>query len=310
MQPKENFLEAIKFGKPQYVPMSCEDIIINFGYEDMLKFATWTDRWGVGWKFSMEGTTPHPKINPLADIRNLSSYKFPDPFGLVLSEKSIYEMKQVDRSQKLIQGTLYYLLFERVCTLMGMDNFIMAIYDFPDEVHFLLHKIADYARKAFDRYLELGVDVIEFSEDLGSQRALMISPTVFREFLLPEYKYIFENVIKEKKIVNFHSCGCVDEIAYDLASIGVHMLNPIQARANDIIKLKRDTMGKMALRGGIDSHLLLKGTPEQVKHETIRILEILKPNGGYVCGPDQYFPEFPIENMNAMWSVAREYGRY
>jgi uroporphyrinogen decarboxylase len=66
----------------------------------------------------------------------------------------------------------------------------------------------------------------------------------------------------------------------------------------------------MALVGGIDTDLLLRGTPEDVKKEAIRVLEILKPGGGYVCGPDQYFPNIPISNLDALWDVVKSYGKY
>lgn len=68
----------------------------------------------------------------------------------------------------------------------------------------------------------------------------MFSPVLFREFFLPEYISCFENVLKENKIINIHSCGCVDAIAGDLASIGVTVLNPIQARANDLGRIKKE----------------------------------------------------------------------
>ncbi len=310
LQSKENFLEAIKFGKPEYIPMECEQVIYSFSFEDIVKMESYTDRWGVKWEVGLKETVPFPKGNPLKDILKLDDYKFPNPDGLELSEKVKQELAQVDREQKLVFGNMSYLLFERVWSLMGMDNFFITLLEYPDKVHYLLHQIAIYARKVFERYIDLGADGISFSEDLGSQRALMISPLHFQKFLLPEYKFIFENMIRDKKIINFHSCGCVNTIAGDLSSIGINILNPIQARANDLHRLKADTVGKMALSGGIDTHLIMSCTPEQVRKETIRVLEILRPCGGYICGPDQYLPDMPKENLDALWSTVREFGRY
>jgi len=133
---------------------------------------------------------------------------------------------------------------------------------------------------------------------------------MFREFLLPEYEYCFENVLGAGKMVQFHSCGCVDAIAGDLASIGITVLDPIQARANDLGKLKAETAGRMALCGGIDTALLARGTAEEVGREVARVMEILKPGGGYVCAPDQAIPGIPEENMSALWETAAEVGRY
>jgi uroporphyrinogen decarboxylase len=311
LNAKENYLEAVKYGKPEYVPMSCEPVWQGINFNDMLKYENWTDRFGVEWEMAAADTVPFPKGNPLADIeRQLDSYKFPDPNELVMNPETLEHIKTLDRGAVLLSGGLSYFCFERAWALMGMDNFFAAIIEYPGEVKYMLHKIAGYARGVFDRYLEMGVDGVGFSEDLGTQRALMISPKHFREFFIPEYKYAFENVLKEGKFVNFHSCGCVSEIAGDLADIGVTILNPVQAKANDLHKIKKDAHGKMALSGGIDTHLILTGTPDEIKKETERVMEILKPGGGYICGPDQYFPDMPRENIQMLWQTARETGKY
>ena len=111
-------------------------------------------------------------------------------------------------------------------------------------------------------------------------------------------------------MINFHSCGCIDEIAGKIADLGVTELNPIQARANNLRKDKNDTFGKMALSGAIDSQMLILGTPIEVKAETKRVIEILKPGGGYVCAPDQLMPDMKEENLKALWDTAKALGRY
>ena len=310
MNRKENFLEAISFDNPEYMPLDNEPVWYDFSFEGIMRMETWTDRWGVGWVLQQKDIVPFPKVNPLADIRKLDDYSFPSPEGLVLSEETMAGLSSVNREEKLVRGNMSYFIFERAWALMGMENFMMALIDYPAECRFMLHEIARYARGVFAEYMELGADGIEFSEDLGSQRALMISPALFREFILPEYIYCFQDLIKEKKIINFHSCGCINSIASDLASAGVSVLNPVQSRANDLVRLKADTNGKMALSGAVDTDLLIRGTPEQVRAEVIRVINILKPGGGYICGPDQYFPDMPRANLDMLWDTASEFGRY
>lgn len=310
MNSKENLLEAVYFRKPAYVPLENEEIWYYFSFEGIVKMETWTDNWGVGWEVGLKDTVPFPKQTPLEGIERLAGYKFPEPGQLKLNDEVKDQLKRIDRSEKIVMAKMSYLLFERAWALMGMENFMMALITHPMECRYLLHHIAIYARGVFERYMELGVDAITFSEDLGSQRALMISPAMFREFLLPEYEYIFKELKENKKIINFHSCGCVDDIAGDLAGIGVTILNPIQAKANDLKKLKADTQGRMALKGGIDTALIMTGIPSEVRNEVIRVMEILKPGGGYICGPDQHLPDMPVENMNMLWKTAREFGGY
>jgi uroporphyrinogen decarboxylase len=310
MNLRENYLEAVRFGRPDHVPLANEPIFHSFELEGNFRIENWTDLWGVRWEVGLEGTVPFPKGNPLPSLDRLPDYTFPDSSRLVLTDDMRERLRAVDRGERLVVGHLMYLLFERAWAIMGMDNFLVALITHPREAHAFLHGIATFARDVFDRYLELGVDGVSFSEDLGSQRALMISPRMFREFILPEYVFCFERVLRERKMVMFHSCGCVDAIAGELAGIGVTVLNPIQARANDLRKVKRETFGRMALNGGIDTSTLALGTPEYVRAEVIRVMEMLKPGGGYVCGPDQSIPGIPAENMEALWETAGEVGKY
>ena len=66
----------------------------------------------------------------------------------------------------------------------------------------------------------------------------------------------------------------------------------------------------MALDGGIDTAVLANGTPQDVQREVAAVMAVLKPGGGYVCGPDQGIPGIPPENMQALWDTARALGKY
>lgn len=310
MDPKENLLRAIYYDNPAYIPYPDEGFQVTVQFDGNFQKANWTDAWGVGWRITLEEYVPFPKINPLPSLDRLSDFAFPDPDKLTMGEVMRATLDQPDRERLFITGSLTYLLFERAWALMGMEEFLMAFHTHPAEMHELLRRITDYNIAVFDRYLELGVDAISFSEDLGSQRALMISPKLFREFILPEYKRCFEHTLTAGKVVRFHSCGCVQDIVADLASIGVTVLNPVQARANDLGRVKADaTAGRMALEGGIDSHLLTIGAPEQIRQETLRVMGILGPGGGYLCGPDQRVL-WPEENYQAMRETIIVHGRY
>lgn len=311
LSPKENYLQAIRFGKPDYVPRAGEDIFFNLQVQDNMSRSEFTDEWQVKWVQKLPGTAPFPTHNPLSDLDLLQDYSFPDPdllFDPLWRKKE--SIRAAKASGKIVIGNYVYFLYERVWALMGMENFLIALVEQPKEVQSLLQRIAMFSRKVFENYLELGVEAIGFSEDLGTQKALMFSPDLFRKHFLPQYEIAFAPVLSAGAILNFHSCGRIDEIAADLAAIGVTILNPLQARANDLVRVKKETHGKMALQGAIDSHLLLTGTPQQVAAETRRILQILKPGGGYVLAPDQGFPEYPKGNLEAMDQVAREQGRY
>lgn len=93
---KENYLEAVRYGNPDYVPLSCEPIWYGISFNDILRLENWTDRFGVRWEMGMEGVVPFPKGNPLADIeKQLDSYEFPDADELVMNPDVLDRLRTV-----------------------------------------------------------------------------------------------------------------------------------------------------------------------------------------------------------------------
>ena len=77
--------------------------------------------------------------------------------------------------------------------------------------------------------------------------------------------------------------------------------------------IRRRFGDKILFNGGIDSHhVLILGTPEFVREETRKVLDIMKTGGGYVAGAshDSILEETPTGNVLAMFDAIREFGRY
>ncbi len=310
MDPKENFLRALYYDDPAYIPLPDEHVQSTVALEGNLCRTNWTDTWGVGWQITSDRYVPFPKVNPLPDLNRVADFRFPDPDALMVSQEMEAVLRQADRERLFVIGSLSYLMFERAWALMGFEACLMAFHTHPQEMQYLLSRIADYNIQVFDRYLEAGVDAIEVSDDLGSQRGLLMSPDTLRQFLLPQYRRCFEHIRSAGRVVRFHSCGCIQDVVTDLAQTGITVLNPIQARANDLARVKADaSAARVTLDGGIDSQVLYLGTPAEVRQETLRVMGILGPGGGYILAPD-HFGLFPEENQQAMLETAREYGRY
>jgi uroporphyrinogen decarboxylase len=309
MNPKDNLLSSIYFEDPHHVPRGDESITREFEFEGNFQMGDWSDRWGVRWKITRPDMVLFPKGNPLPDLGQVEGYDFPDANQLEFTEEHRKFIEGTDRNAHLVHGVLTYFMFERAWALMGMDNLMINFFTHPKELKGLLHKIADFNIRVFERYVEIGIDGVGFSEDLGHQGGLMISPKIFREFFIPEYERCFEPLIKEGKIIEFHSCGCIQDIVEDLAELGITILNPVQARANNLALVKERCLGKMALKGSVDSHLLMLGPAERIRVEAKRVVDILAPGGGYIIGPDQGMP-FPRENVEALWAISKSYGTY
>jgi uroporphyrinogen-III decarboxylase len=96
---------------------------------------------------------------------------------------------------------------------------------------------------------------------------------------------------------------------------GLDGLQALQPSAKDMEpKRLKDAYGeKIVFNGCIDTQLvLIDGTPELVRTSTREVLDIMKPNGGYIASPshDYLLPETPVENVITMYETVREYGGY
>lgn len=78
----------------------------------------------------------------------------------------------------------------------------------------------------------------------------------------------------------------------------------------DFKEAKRILNGHAAIGGGMDTHILLNGTPEQVEYEVRRTLDILAPGGGYFMSNSIALDNVSPENMHAWRNAVEKYGKY
>ena len=111
----------------------------------------------------------------------------------------------------------------------------------------------------------------------------------------------------------FHTDGDVFDLVPDLVEIGVDILNPIQSgagRMSDLALLKREFGKSLVFCGAIDTQRILPyGSPQEVRAEVGRVIDILAPGGGYMLAAvHTVMDEVPPENLLAMVDAARELG--
>jgi uroporphyrinogen decarboxylase len=203
--------------------------------------------------------------------------------------------------------------------LQGMDNFLVNMSIDPDFASALLLKISGLCKTLMGKFLQAcgeNLDIICIGDDLGTQNSLMISPRMYRRLLKPIHAdYIA--FIKEhtKARVFFHTDGDVFDLVDDFVEIGVDILNPIQTSAGkmaNLAELKKRHGQNLVFCGAIDTHRVLPyGTPEEVRREVRRVIDILGPGGGYMLNSvHTIMDEVPPENILAMVDAVEEFGNY
>ena len=127
------------------------------------------------------------------------------------------------------------------------------------------------------------------------------------EFVLPWIRQFAEQAHGYGYQVIYHSCGSVYQIIDDLIDARVNCLHPLQAGAvnMDAETLARDFKGRIAFMGGVDvQHLMVRGTPEDVKREVWRLIDLLGPELIVSPSHEGILPDIPPENIEAMAEAA------
>ena len=140
-------------------------------------------------------------------------------------------------------------------------------------------------------------------------RALLFGRGILEEFFVPEYRRLASLYKHRGVLINFHSCGHIEPIVDVFIYLGVDVLNPVQATANDLDNVRRATASRMALQGGVSTHTIMLGPAEAIRAETRQRLWQLGRDGGYFCAPDQGMP-FPPEHRAAFEDTLAEFGAY
>src|SRR5574340_955843 len=210
-------------------------------------------------------------------------------------------------------------LFEWSQFLFGMENTYCYIAGEKEKYARFLDRLTELHLANLARVLPRirgSVDLLVVGDDLGMQTGPQMSRRSYRELFLPRHKRIYEFARRETGAHIFlHCCGGVYPLIPDLIEAGVEILNPVQTSAKQMEpeRLKREFGRDLTFwGGGCDTqHLLCTGTPEEVREDVRRRLEIWMKGGGYVFNQvHNALADVPPENYVAMLGAAREFGVY
>lgn len=271
-----------------------------------------TDEWGCLWAFDHPILGGIVKDYPLADWRTLDGYEIPKPPLLVPDGRREY-LKHLEKQKTEhypLNGNADGALFERMQWLRGYDALLMDIADAREEVEVLADRILDeHMIPQIEEALELGARWIGFTDDWGTQDALMIHPEAWRRIFKPRYERMASLCHKYGARIWMHSDGEITAIVPDVVEIGIDCLNP-QFSCMDLHRLREMTWGRMTIMTDIDQQgVLTHGTPEQVKEEIRRVIRILgHPDGGLILRAFLQV-NVPLANCRAALEAFRDYGQ-
>jgi uroporphyrinogen decarboxylase len=290
-----------------------------------------TDIWGCLWKmdeskdfYFNQYTYPLEQYSSIAE--GLRHYRFP-------SVDNHADFIKNDLAEQVNNIGDYGVIADRNCAgltetslrIRGYQNWYLDTIIDTAGVEKLLDLIIEYKFSYWnlvidwliENNLQYRVNVISECDDLGTQTSTLLEPDYLRKAIIPRFGQLWSYIKKRLPHIKIfmHTCGSVRVLLPDLIEAGLDILNPVQfTAANMELKgLKKDFGNDLVFwGGGVDTQSTLKNaTPENVKDEVKKILDIMAPGGGFVYAPVHNIQEdVPPENFWAMWDSLMEYGKY
>jgi uroporphyrinogen decarboxylase len=190
--------------------------------------------------------------------------------------------------------------------LRGATELIRDALKDPDYVHELMRFCTQAAIGFAEAIIPLEVG-LGYSEAPAS--CSLISPEMYRTFVLPYHKQIVDH-FKEKKVgLGLHVCGYADPILEDMVNTGVTNIS-IDA-PTDLAKAVDATRGKAVLIGNIDTNLFLTDSRDDMKQAIEACFDVAPKDSGFVLATGCEVPAIaPPEKIDWFMELVNELGTH
>jgi uroporphyrinogen decarboxylase len=208
------------------------------------------------------------------------------------------------------QMIFYNGIFEELRNLMGFETMAIKSIEEPDLIVDILERLTALAEHAVGLCAaHPSAGAVFYGEDMGFQGGTMLRPDFFRDHVLPRDRRIVEACHRNGKPFILHSCGKIEALMEDLIEyVGIDAIHSFQDKIEPIEQAYRKYGDRISLLGGVDVDLLARGTTDEVRARTRRILEACAPTGGIAIGSGNSVTNYcKIENFYAMIEETRSW---
>ena len=295
MQEKQNFIETITWGDPEYL---CTD----FGPLAMVREPgskvydeNCRDVWGVKWGAGSEEISGRLCVVPghdvikdirkwdeqivIPDVRN-------DQFDYVRASSEAYK---INRSEKIVCLNCTGGVFERTHFLLGFENCLINLLLEPHKMCELMDAITDVKIDLIRKTWEaVRFEAIFYHDDWGSKTSLFFKPETWREIIKPRHRRVVDAVksLGDGNVIFIHhSDTYLEPLIPDMIEMGIDVWQGCIPQ-NDIVMLQKMYRGQIAFMGGIDIAKIDRAhfSEQEIRKEVRRAVDTYAPHGGFVPG--------------------------
>lgn len=203
--------------------------------------------------------------------------------------------------------------FEQAHAIRGMEGLFLSLLTNRREGIAFLTRIARNKARIAASYAKAGVEVVFIGDDVGSQRALLMSEDTWSDLFRPALEMIIAEIRSavQGATIAYHSCGYVEPLVPGLIATGIDVLESLQPECNDVAQIVRAYSDRVAFWGGVGAQsTMARGGPEQVKAAIAELTALFPPNSGLIVAPAHTLEsDTPCANVLAFVQAVAEADR-
>lgn len=277
---------------------------------------TTTSEWGVAYEPGGNVESHHlthmlHPMEALDSVEQLRAYPWP-----VVTADSFAGSREgvaaVQAAGYASAGHLACTIWETSWYLRGMETLMVEMMTGDEKAAVLLDTVTAVNARRAELMAASGIDMLWLGDDIGMQRAMMMDPGLWREWLQPRLKHVIARARAAAPgplLVLYHTCGYARPAIEGLIEAGIDILNPVQPECMDFGEIHAEYGGRLSFHGTIGTQTTMPfGKPEDVRRAVLRNLETAGPRGGLMPAPTHMVePEVPWENMEAFIRACRDF---
>lgn len=193
--------------------------------------------------------------------------------------------------------------------LMGEEIACLAYYEQPELMADIMATLTETTIRVLEQVTErVRVDQLMVHEDFAGRSGPMVGPIQIREHFQPYYRRVWDLMSSRgARVFEQDTDGNINAVIPALLDCGLNSIYPMEPAAGmDIVEVRKQYGKRLAVRGGIDKHVLRKDR-EAIRRELEHKFDPALLAGGCVFGLDHRIPNgTPLENYRYYVTLGRE----
>lgn len=175
---------------------------------------------------------------------------------------------------------------------MGLKRLLLTFYDNPAFIEEMMDVELELVMGIIKKVLsDTTIDAFIFWEDMAYNKGPLLSPSMFKKFIVPRYRKITD-FLRSKGVdtIMVDSDGNINELIPLWLEGGINGFYPLEVQSGmDVLKLRKKYGKDIFMMGGLDKRVLAKDE-KAIKEEVMsRVLPLIE-KGGYIPMTDHGVP--------------------